>query len=89
MRTYIKITAYMSGPSILEQIKEYADAGKVDEDTRFFFSQGNSITPGLVASLIHNFDIDIDWDFSKDNVVLIPKDHFLEALNNGGYLSDF
>ena len=89
MRTYIKITAYMSGPSVLEQIKEYADAGKVDEDTRFFFSEGNTITPGLVADLLNYFDIDIDWDFNKHNVVLAPKGHLIESLNNDGYLPKF
>lgn len=77
MKTYINITNYMSGASVREQVNELLTAGKIDKDTRLFFSKNNSLTTKVIAQLVGYFDIDTDCDFDRDNIVFIPRDYIL------------
>ena len=80
MKKYIKIVNYMSGPSLQMQIVEIEDAGMMDKDTRLFFKKHNSLSMGDVAALMHQFDLELDDEFSDDNVVLVPKDWYIQSL---------
>lgn len=73
MKTYINITKYVAGKSVREQINELLVAGKIDENTRLFFSKGNCITTRDIAELEGYFDIRIDHDFDDENIVFVPR----------------
>ena len=77
MKTYINITKYMAGKSIKEQVNELLTAGKIDKDTRLFFSKGNCLTTEDIAELVGYFDIGRDDDFDRDNIVFIPRKFIL------------
>ena len=77
MIKYIKITKYTAGCSIKEQIQDIIDSGQMDEDTRLFFTNNNCLTMKDVAELMIWFDLRIDSDFSRDNVVLVPREYIL------------
>ena len=77
MKTYINITNYTSGPSIKEQVNELLTAGKIDKDTRLFFSKNNSLTTKVIAELVGYFDITTDYDFDRDNIVFVPREYIL------------
>jgi len=83
MTTYIKITKYMSGASLKEQINELIDAGKIDEDVRLFFAKSNSLTMRDLASIIAYFDLVHDLDFDSENLVLKPRGSLLRMASNG------
>ena len=83
MTTYIKITNYMSGASLKEQINELIDAGKIDEDVRLFFAKSNSLTMRDLASIIAYFDLVHDLDFDSENLVLKPRGSLLRMASNG------
>ena len=83
MTTYIKITKYMSGASLKEQINELIDAGKIDEDVRLFFAKSNSLTMRDLASITAYFDLVHDLDFDSENLVLKPRGSLLRMASNG------
>ena len=83
MTTYIKITNYMSGASLKEQINELIDAGKIDEDVRLFFAKNNSLTMRDLASILSYFDLIYDLDFDSENMVLKPRGSLLRMASNG------
>lgn len=83
MTTYIKITNYMSGASLKEQINELIDAGKIDEDVRLFFAKNNSLTMRDLASILSYFDLIHDLDFDSENMVLKPRGSLLRMASNG------
>lgn len=80
MKTYIKITKYMVGKSIMEQVNDIADAGKMDEDTRLFFSRENSFSAEDIAELFCRFEIEADYDFDSKNIVFKPRAWYLESI---------
>lgn len=86
MITYIKITNYMSGASIKEQINELIDAGKIDEDVRLFFAKNNSLTTKDLASIWGYFDFEHDLDFDSENLVLKPRKSILSMAERGSRL---
>lgn len=77
MIKYIKIAKYMSGCSIKEQVQDIIDSGQMDENTRLFFSNNNCLTMADVAELMTWFDLRRDYEFSKDNVILVPRQYIL------------
>lgn len=77
MITYIKITNYMNGASLKEQINELIDADKIDEDVRLFFAKSNNLTMRDLASIMSYFDLICDLDFDSENMVLKPRDSLL------------
>ena len=83
MTTYIKITNYMSGASLKEQINELIDAGKIDEDVRLFFAKNNSLTMRDLASIWVYFEFVCDLDFDNENLVLKPSKPLLSLASNG------
>ena len=83
MTTYIKITNYMSGASLKEQINELIDAGKIDEDVRLFFAKNNSLTMRDLASIWVYFNFVCDLDFDSENLVLKPSEPLLSLARNG------
>ena len=83
MTTYIKITKYMSGASLKEQINELIDAGKIDEDVRLFFAKNNSLTMRDLAGILTYFDLIRDLDFDSENLVLKPRGSLLRMVSNG------
>lgn len=82
MIKYIKIANYMSDNSIPKQIQDIIDAGMMDEDTRLFFDRDNCITMGNIRPLLAYFDIRSDDDIN--NVVFVPKDHFIKRFVEKG-----
>ena len=83
MIKYIKIVRYMAGDSIAKQIQDIIDNGMMDKDTRLFFNlRQNCITMGDIKPLLAYFDIRSDNDIN--NVVLIPKDHFIRRFVKNG-----
>jgi len=86
MTTYIKITNYMSGASLKEQINELMDAGKIDEDVRLFFAKNNSLTMRDLASILAYFDLIHDLDFDSENLVLKPRKALLSMAERGSRL---
>lgn len=86
MITYIKITNYMSGASLKEQINELIDAGKIDEDVRLFFAKNNSLTMRDLASIWVYFDFEHDLDFDSENLVLKPRKSILSMVERGSRL---
>ena len=82
MIKYIKIANYMSDNSIPKQIQDIIDAGMMDEDTRLFFDRDNRITMGNIRPLLAYFDIRSDDDIN--NVVFVPKDHFIKRFVEKG-----
>ena len=82
MIKYIKIANYMSDNSIPKQIQDIIDAGMMDEDTRLFFDRDNCITMGNIRPLLAYFDIRSDDDIN--NVVFVPKDHFIKSFVEKG-----
>lgn len=83
MITYIKITNYMSGASLKEQINELIDAGKIDEDVRLFFAKSNSLTMRDLASIWVYFEFVCDLDFDSENLVLKPSKPLLSLASSG------
>lgn len=77
MKTYINIINYTSGASVREQINELLTAGKIDKDTRLFFSKNNCLTTEVIAELVGYFDIRKDSDFDRANIVFIPREYIL------------
>lgn len=86
MITYIKITNYMSGASLKEQINELIDAGKIDEDVRLFFAKNNSLTMRDLASIWVYFEFVCDLDFDSENLVLKPSKPLLSMAERGSRL---
>lgn len=86
MIKYIKITKYMNGCSIKEQVQDIIDNGQMDEDTRLFFSNDNCLTMKDVAEIMTWFDLRTDYDFANDNVVLVPKQYILSVAKDNGKL---
>lgn len=86
MITYIKITNYMSGASLKEQINELIDAGKIDEDVRLFFAKNNSLTMRDLASIWVYFEFVRDLDFDNENLVLKPSKPLLSMAKRGSRL---
>lgn len=86
MTTYIKITNYMSGASLKEQINELIDAGKIEEDVRLFFAKNNSLTMRDLASILPYFDLIHDLDFDSENLVLKPRKCLLSMAERGSRL---
>lgn len=80
MKTYIRITKYMVGKSIMEQVDDIVDAGKMDEDTRLFFTKGNSLSTEDIAELFCSFEIEADYDFDSKNIVFKPRAWYLESI---------
>ena len=77
MIKYIKLTKYLSGESIEEQIEEAIAKGQVDTETRFFFAKNNCLTTKELASIFHMFDIRRDNDFDSENLVFVPNKYLL------------
>ena len=74
MKHYVKITRYMSGDSLAEQLQQMVDDGLFNTDLRVFFSKSNMLTMEDVAYMLKFFDADTDWDFDSKNVIFIPKE---------------
>ena len=86
MKKYIKITKYMAGCSIKEQVQDIIDNGQMDEGTRLFFSNNNCLTMEDIAEVMTWFDLKKDSDFSDNNVVLVPKQYVLSCARNNKIL---
>lgn len=84
MKTYINIVNYTSGVSLKEQINEMLAAGKIDEDTRLFFSKSNCLTMRDLAEIWVYFSIEMDLDFDMQNLVLKPSKMLLRIANKEG-----
>lgn len=82
MIKYIKITKYMAGEIINKQIQDIIDAGMMDEDTRLFFDKGNCLTMEDIDSLLTHFDIRKNNEIN--NVVFVPRDHFIKRFVENG-----
>ena len=82
MVKYIKIVKYMSGDSISKQIQDIIDNGMMDEDTRLFFDKGGCVTMGDIKPLLSYFDIKNNDEIN--NVVFVPKDHFIKRFVENG-----
>ena len=82
MIKYIKIVKYMAGDSINKQIQDIIDNGMLDKDTRLFFEKDNCLTMGDIKPLLAYFDIRSDNDIN--NVVFVPKDHFIKRFVEKG-----
>ena len=74
MKHYVKITRYMSGDSLAEQLQQMVDDGLFNADLRVFFSKSNMLIMEDVAYMLKFFDADTDWDFDSKNVIFIPKE---------------
>lgn len=83
MRHYIQINRYMVGDSLATQLVKIMDKGLFDENLAVFFSKSNCITTEDIAYMIRFFDIQTDSDFSKDNVIFVPKDWTLRNVAKG------
>ena len=77
--TYIHIVRYSSGTSVKEQIDALLTAGKIDADTRLFFSKNQYITMQDLSELEGYFDFVRDDDFDCDNLVLKPREYILKC----------
>ena len=82
MIKYIKIIKYMAGDSINKQIQDIIDNSMMDKDTRLFFDRGNCLTMGDIKPLLAYFDIRSDNDIN--NVVFVPRDHFIKRFVEKG-----
>ena len=82
MVKYIKIVNYMSGDSINKQIQDIIDNGMMDKDTRLFFDSHNCVTMRDIKPLLSYFDIKNNNEIN--NVVFVPKDHFIKRFVEDG-----
>ena len=82
MIKYIKIVKYMSGDSINKQIQDIIDNGMMDKDTRLFFDSHNCVTMRDIKPLLSYFDITNNDEIN--NVVFVPKDHFIKRFVEDG-----
>lgn len=82
MIKYIKIVKYMSGDSINKQIQDVIDNNMMDADTRLFFDSHNCVTMGDIKPLLTYFDIKDNDEIN--NVVFIPKKHFIKRFVENG-----
>lgn len=82
MKHYVKITRYMSGDSLAEQLQQIVDDGLFNADLRIFFTKSNMITAEDVAYMLKFFDVRVDWDFDSKNIVFIPTESALRRLKN-------
>lgn len=82
MVKYIKIVKYMSGDSISKQIQDIIDNGMMDADTRLFFDSHDCVTMGDIKPLLSYFDITNNDEIN--NVVFVPKDHFIKRFVENG-----
>ena len=82
MIKYMKIVNYMSGDSISKQIQDIIDNGMMDKDTRLFFDSHNCVTMGDIKPLLSYFDITNNDEIN--NVVFVPKDHFIKRFGEYG-----
>lgn len=80
MKNYILIHNYCHANAIQEQLDEIVANGQMTENTRLFFSAGNCLTGRDLAKLVGNFEITTDVEFDNENVIYIPKKHYLERL---------
>ena len=82
MIKYIKIVNYTIGDSINKQIQDIIDAGMMDKDTRLFFNKNTCLTMEDIRPLLAYFDIRDNNEIN--NVVLVPKDHFIRRFVENG-----
>ena len=82
MIKYIKIVKYTAGCSIKEQIQDIIDSGQMDENTRLFFSNNNCLTMEDIAEVMTWFNLKKDYEFSDNNVVLVPREYILSVAKN-------
>ena len=82
MIKYIKIANYTIGDSINKQIQDIIDAGMMDKDTRLFFDKTSCLTMEDIRPLLAYFDIRDNNEIN--NVVLVPKDHFIRRFVENG-----
>ena len=82
MIKYIKIVNYMSDNSIPKQIQDIIDAGMMDKDTRLFFNKNSCLTMEDIDPLLTYFDIRKNNEIN--NVVFVPKDHFIKSFVENG-----
>lgn len=82
MIKYMKIVNYMSGDKIEKQIQDIIDNGMMDRDTRLFFERRNCVTMGDIKPLLSYFDIKNNDEIN--NVVFVPKDHFIKRFVENG-----
>ena len=82
MIKYIKIVKYMVGDSINKQIQDIVDAGMMDKDTRLFFNKNSCLTMEDIRPLLSYFDIRDNNEIN--NVVFVPKDHFIKRFVENG-----
>lgn len=73
---YVKLTRYMSGPKLAEQLDEIVEASLFDEDLRVFFSNSNNLTMADVAYMMRYFEPMTCEEF-KDNVIFKPTKYGL------------
>lgn len=80
MEKYVKITSYLSGDSIEQQLEEIFDNGLLDEHTRLFFGKGSMIRDNDLETLAHRCEMTTNHDF--DGFALFkPKERYLKSLN--------
>lgn len=73
IKKYIKITRWMSGESLSEQIDNMMQNGLLDENTRVFFSKNNMLCTEDIAEMLTYFDVIIDNDFDAHNAIFRPN----------------
>lgn len=80
MEKYVKITSYLNGDSIEEQLQKISDNGLLDENTRLFFGTGSMIRDTDLETLSHRFDM--TTSIALRGVVLFkPQKWYLESLD--------
>lgn len=73
IKKYIKITRWMCGKSLSEQIDNMMQNGLLDENTRVFFSKNNMLCTEDIAEMLTYFDVIIDNDFDINNAIFRPN----------------
>ena len=74
VKNYIKLTKWLSGETIMEQVKYLYDNDMIDKNTRLFFSGNNMLCTNDIAELLNYFTATKDMDFDANNIIFVPKD---------------
>ena len=80
MKHYVQIQAYMTANAIKNQLNEIKDENLFDKDLIVFFGCHQMIGISDIAYMLHYFNARIDIDFSKENVIFIPKDWVIKSI---------
>lgn len=80
MKHYVQIHAYMTANAIKNQLNKIKDENLFDKDLIVFFGCHQMVGMSDMAYMLHYFDAIIDTDFSKENVIFIPKDWVIKNI---------